>query len=116
MSVALSIVSPSAVASTRYNNEFAYLAVTCGSPPEVWHNNPFGVGTSIHALGFDRSMALLLGIFGKSATITRQTLCLLFLVFYLFFVIYYFYGTTLSKPRPMFGAPGQSWIFSIQWQ
>ena len=33
------ILCPSAVASTRYDSELAYLAVTHGSPQEVWQND-----------------------------------------------------------------------------
>ena len=36
-------------------------------------NNPFGVSTSVHALDFDRSMVLLLGVFSRSATVTRPS-------------------------------------------
>ena len=66
-------VSLSAVASTRYNSEFAHLAITHGSPQEVCQNDPFGVGTSVHALKFDRLMALLLSVFSRSATVTRPS-------------------------------------------
>ena len=44
--------------STRYNSEFAHLAVTHGDPQEVWQKDHFGVGTSVRALEFDRSMTL----------------------------------------------------------
>ena len=47
--------------STQYNSEFAHLAVTHGGPQEVWQNDPFGVGTSVRALEFDRLMACYLG-------------------------------------------------------
>ena len=57
-----------------YNSELAYLAITHGSPQEVWRNDIFGVGTSVRALEFDRLMALLLRVFSRSATITRLSL------------------------------------------
>ena len=50
------------------------LAVTHGSPQEVWQGDPFGVSTSVRALEFDRSMALLLRVFSRSATVTRPTI------------------------------------------
>ena len=63
----------SAVASTRYNSEFAHLAVTHDSPQEVLQNDPFGVGTTVRAFEFDRLMALLLRVFSRSATTTRPS-------------------------------------------
>ena len=47
-----------------------HLAVTDGSPQEAWQNDPFGVGTSVRALEFDRSVALLFRVFSRSATVT----------------------------------------------
>ena len=51
-----------------------YLAITHGSPQEVWQNDLFGVGTSVRALELDRLMALLLRVFSRSATVTRPSL------------------------------------------
>ena len=70
----LHILSLSAVASTCYNSKLVYLAVTHGSPQEVWQNDLFGVGTSVRALELDRLIALLLRVFSRSATITRPSL------------------------------------------
>ena len=50
-----------------------HLAITHGSPQEVWRNNPFGVGTNVRALEFDNLMALLLRVFSRSATFTRPS-------------------------------------------
>ena len=66
-------VSLSVVAST-YNSELGYLTVTHCSPQEVWRNDLFGVGRSVCALEFDKLMALFLGVFSRSATITRPSL------------------------------------------
>ena len=56
-----------------YNSELVHLAVSHDSPQEVLQNDPFGVGTSVHVLDFNRSMALLLGVFSKSATVNRPS-------------------------------------------
>ena len=68
----------------------------------MWQNDPFAVGTIVRALEFDRSMALLLGVFSRSATITRPSVpCI----------------KAKTDLFPMLGTPEcHSEIFSVQWE